>query len=152
MELSTSFTPLYIHTLTHSLPHSLPHSLTHSLTHCYIYIHSHTHTAGTPERAILSAFMNAGAAHGIASACHENLIDGCQCETEDTERINGITYLQSCADNVDFAISFLRNFNRETEIPSADQLNIYLMDQWNNELGYEVCNPTYSANINTITT
>ena len=90
--------------------------------------------------------MNAGAAHGIASACHENLIDGCQCETQDTQREDSITYLQSCADNVDFAISFLRNFNRETEIPSADQLNIYLMDQWNNELGYEVCNPTYSAN------
>ena len=82
----------------------------------------------------MNAFLSAGAVHGIASACHENIIDGCPCEPIVSERIDGITYLRDCGDNVQFAISLLRDFyglNNSTEERA-------LVDKWNNKLGYEV--------------
>ena len=110
--------------LSHSLPDSTPpHSpLSTSLP------------PATRETAILNAYMSAGVAHSIASACHENTIEGCACIAGPTIREDGVTYLQSCADNVDFAITFLKQFyGIESSNCERD-----LVDKWNNILGYDV--------------
>ena len=83
---------------------------------------------------MLNAFLSAGAVHGIASACHQNVIDGCECETTPTERVDDVTYLHTCEDNVDFAIDFMKTF---TGIENATGERD-LVDKWNNNLGYEV--------------
>jgi hypothetical protein len=90
---------------------------------------------GTRETAILNAFLSAGATHGLASACHDNTIDRCPCEVGETRRENGMTLLQSCSDNVKFAIGFVKDFyGLEDSTAEAD-----LVDSWNNEIGYEAC-------------
>lgn len=90
---------------------------------------------GTRETAILNAFLSAGAVHGIASACHDGVIDGCHCGDQTARREDGVTYLYSCNDDVDFAIGFMRQLYGliESFVERA------LVDKWNNELGYDAC-------------
>ena len=91
-------------------------------------------SSATRETAILNAFLSAGATKGIAEACRENIIEGCTCERELTERIDGITYLHECGEDKDFAIGFLKDFyGLENSTCERD-----LVDKWNNELGYSV--------------
>jgi hypothetical protein len=85
---------------------------------------------------MLNAFLSAGATHGIASACHKSTIDGCPCIADQTKREGGITYLQKCNDNVQFAVDFMKNFyGIEDSTDEAD-----LVNKWNNELGYQAVN------------
>ena len=83
---------------------------------------------------MLNAFLSAGATHGIASACHKSTIDGCPCIADQTKREGGITYLQKCNDNVQFAVDFMKNFYGIED--SSDEAD--LVNKWNNELGYQV--------------
>jgi hypothetical protein len=90
----------------------------------------------TRETAILNAFLSAGAVHGVASACHDGIVDGCYCGDKTVEREDGVTYLYSCNDDVDFAINFLKKFyNLSNSSKPRD-----LVDKWNNELGYNAVN------------
>ena len=72
--------------------------------------------------------------HGIASACHDGIIDGCHCGDKTVEREGDVTYLYACNDDVEFAIEFLQKFYGLIE--SSEERD--LVDKWNNELGYEV--------------
>ena len=83
---------------------------------------------------MLNAFLSAGATHGIASACHKRTIDGCPCDANPARREDGITYLQKCNDNVEFAVNFMKNFYGIEE--STEETD--LVNRWNNELGYQV--------------
>ena len=65
--------------------------------------------AGTRERAVLNAYMSAGAARGIAKACKASEL-GCTCDTSRTTFVGGATYLHSCGEDVAFAIKFLKGF------------------------------------------
>ena len=72
--------------------------------------------------------------HGVASACHDNILDGCHCGDKTVEREDGVTYLYSCNDDVDFAINFLKKFYNLSNSSNPRDL----VDKWNNELGYNV--------------
>ena len=88
--------------------------------------------------AVLNAYMSAGAAHGIASACHENVIDGCKCQqSTQTRREGDVLYLTTCGDDVDFATRVLRTLTG-LEIGNALSQAVDLVSQWNNEIGYRV--------------
>ena len=96
------------------------------------------HFSDTRETAVLNAYMSAGAAHGIASACHENVIDGCKCqESTQTRREGDVLYLTSCGDDVNFATRVLRTLTG-LEIGKALSQAKDLVSQWNNEIGYRV--------------
>lgn len=87
---------------------------------------------GTRETAMVNAFLSAGAAHGIASACHESVLEGCTCDADPARREGDVTYLQSCGDDVNYAIRLLRElYGLEGSTRERD-----LVDSWNNELGY----------------
>ena len=121
------------------MSHTLPHTHTHAHTHTHTHTHSLTPTlplsfTATRETAILNAFLSAGATHGIASACHKNTLEGCPCIADPAERIDGITYLRTCSDNIEFAIRFMKDFYDIEESTSEEDL----VNKWNNELGYEV--------------
>lgn len=90
--------------------------------------------SGTRETAMVNAFLSAGAAHGIASACHESVLEGCTCDADPARREGDVTYLQSCGDDVNYAIRLLRElYGLEGSTRERD-----LVDSWNNELGYAV--------------
>ena len=82
----------------------------------------------------MNAILSAGATHGIASACHENVLEGCPCVAGPTIREDRVTYLQLCNDNVEFAIEFLKQLYDLED--ATDERG--MVDRWNNELGYEV--------------
>ena len=89
---------------------------------------------GTRETAMVNAFLSAGAAHGIASACHESVLEGCTCDAGPARREDDVTYLQSCGDDVQYAIEFLRDlYGLEGSTRERD-----MVDSWNNEIGYDV--------------
>ena len=73
-----------------------------------VHAHTHIHT-GTRERAVLNAYMSAGATRGIAKACKANQL-GCTCEASLTSFVGEETYLHSCGEDVAFAIKFLKGF------------------------------------------
>ena len=90
--------------------------------------------SATRETAILHAFLSTGAVHGIASACHDGIIDGCHCGDKTVEREGDVTYLYSCNDDVEFALDLVKEFyNLSNSSKPRD-----LVDKWNNELGYNV--------------
>lgn len=83
---------------------------------------------------MVNAFLSAGACHGIASACHESVLEGCTCNPDPARREDGVTYLQSCGDDVVYAIKLLRDlYGLEGSMGERD-----MVDSWNNEIGYAV--------------
>ena len=82
----------------------------------------------------MNAFLSAGATHGIASACHKSTLEGCACISGSVRREGGVTFLQTCSDNVKFAVQFMKDFYGMEESSSEDDM----VNKWNNKLGYEV--------------
>ena len=100
---------------------------------CQVYVSLFSASA-TRETAILNAFLSAGAVHGVASACHDGIVDGCYCGDKTVERVGRVTYLYSCNDDIEFAIENMREFcGVDDSVEERD-----LVDKWNNELGYNV--------------
>jgi hypothetical protein len=84
----------------------------------------------------VSAFLSAGATHGIASACHRGVIDGCPCITGQNRREDETTFLHTCNDNVDYAIYFVQ----ELYNTGGCDMEVDMVKKHNYRLGYEAVN------------
>lgn len=93
--------------------------------------------SGTRETAVLYALLTAGAATGVAQACHDQAIEGC-CElsksTGEDEEGNLIYY--NCNDNVEWALRNLDEFIGV--VRSSPVTTLELMHEHNTHVGEKV--------------